>query len=421
MRGSTMAVLLFGTFLLQWCAVGSTAPGSTCPCPVASYCKYDMHNESRIWPYPGVCYNSTTPCDCISCPDNDKTKYNPCRNRTTTTPATTTKRPKTTTTGAVRTTTSVPTPTPFAYAPDCMAFYDQHSNDSFPAFLRWNGGLFSISTQWSRSLAALWGFNLDSPTAVQSVVATTTSNASNDTKWPPWPPWHRKTTAPVTTPFPTTVPATSLPATTHRDTTAWQTTAPITTAVSTSGPPTSAAVTSAAVATTPAHNGTTATPTTGTPYPAPSLPFPTLPMRVFADGLMSVLLVASVVLTILVDVALRAATRSCGSSCAFFSMPTALVAVTCCLGLVLTVPSMLLFYVTALPMTATEFTATAISPPRNLLQQFVEDYLAIPLHERHSGANATTPNIACALLFEPLNPWAVVCLVLQWMYVLLIL
>ncbi len=360
-----------------------------CPCEaIHTYCKYDDH-PYRLWPYRGVCYETFTACDCLSCPDLDPTKNNPCRNHTSPSPAPPTPTPPTTTT----TTTPKPGLPVYVYAPDCLSFYDHHSNDSRVDLLRWDDGLAAATATAFLHLLGLYA----PPDAVAAAArggggggfaaarafAFGTNNRSNST--------------------------------THA----------------------------------PARKGTTAAATTtAAVYPPPARAFPKLPLRVFLDALAAAALVGTLVLCCAVEcVCVRVRVgRSCAKRgmrmrrCAYFGLPLRIVAWFAAVGLLFAVPSVLLFVITA-PVGVVDANGGGGggggnhsagggvgdgNDHRSLLERFVEDQLDVqPLRSSSSsaggggfgGVNATVQNIACSLVFEPLNPWALLCLLGQLMYV----
>jgi hypothetical protein len=132
--------------------------------------------------------------------------------------------------------------------------------------------------------------------------------------------------------------------------------------------------------------------------------------------------------------------RRSSRGCTYFAAPLQLVAMAASLGLLFTLPSLLLFYATV-PfdleggggsgggLVGDDGSAGGVvgnasaMPGVNWLEAFVAGGLGItPAAARSSAevarrggvANATTTNIACELVFEPLNAWALLCLLCQW-------
>lgn len=157
-------------------------------------------------------------------------------------------------------------------------------------------------------------------------------------------------------------------------------------------------------------------------------PLPALPLRITLDILISVLLLLGFFVPTMVDVFAR---RQCSSKCIYFSPPLKLLSLATSLGLLFTVPSILVFYVT-LPLTQDYFRNYASDPSCdngysnnsqeivNILEMFVKMGLGIVPASACGpsfGQNITTPNMACAIMFSPINVWALFCLFCQLLYV----
>ena len=369
---------------------GVAAQRVMCPCDLThTYCKYDDH-DSKLWPYPGVCFETTVQCDCLNCPDTDKTKFNPCRNHSQPAPSPSpgpqpqpAPAPKATTT--TTTAPQPPQPVVYTYAPDCMAFYDQHSNDSSVAFLRWDlAGLLLLNGSSSLGGLLAYAFGLNDAKEVAKDWMVTSPPPSSVSRW---------NFTSHATGFGNST-AAARPTTGH-----------------------SSVTSNAPVATTARANVTTAT-TTSYPYPTPVNAFPMLPVRVVIDILISVVLVGTFLFVSAIELLCTRVRWSCVRSLSYFGMPMGVVSATTGLGLLFTIPSIFLFYLTV-PNTAGVSGSlwSSGSDHRNLLERIVVNGLGFAPIARE-GANVTTPNIACSLAFRPINAWALLCLLCQWMYIL---